>query len=616
MEPENTDNGREPISPRAAEDILFDIDSPRVQPTGSSDNISEMAPKNEQGTPSYLEPTSDNWLKEVLRNKNENKVNDVRANESTMSVEHDFVCMNNPSTVGAEENVGHISENKNDDTSDGELLDDCQRSSMDTEPVVDHFSQASSCIENKDTIQRPEDINMTCLNNNRSAEMLYQKNANLQDQYVDTTVSECVCEPEHYDRNIDVTVSLSNIIIQQKDSQSDSDSEFDFELRPVEKKDQTDSVMTVNSNVPIGIARSGNVSVAASGLEVEPYKAAQKPMAVIKPTTVIKGNAASLKQQQQIQTNVHVLPTCPLDSETQHVLEVAQAQWDNVTTIQAGFMVADKRLQGAVPMVVETVMPMSPQELENAFRIEDFSSVKPNIRPTVEKHGFASFVNLLFGPPKLHRNLHIDRDRVFCIAASQLCNDNNVHLRTLQTIFRCLTGSKFDCPRFGSHWEEIGFQGTDPATDLRGTGMLSLMNLLHLLKDPRKHMIANDIYKLSLHPTQNFPFCVMSINLTRITLQTFREELLNKQCNQRCEVFGVINDFYTGLYLYLYQVWKGQGKTILDSGFVLKDVELQAKKNPKGVLKNLTEYMNKKTVTITKKSPDTGDNNFMNICDN
>lgn len=39
-------------------------------------------------------------------------------------------------------------------------------------------------------------------------------------------------------------------------------------------------------------------------------------------------------------------------------------------------------------------------------------------------------------------------------------NNNETHNRVLQTIYRCLTGSRFDCQRFGSHWEEIGFQGT------------------------------------------------------------------------------------------------------------------------------------------------------------
>jgi hypothetical protein len=31
--------------------------------------------------------------------------------------------------------------------------------------------------------------------------------------------------------------------------------------------------------------------------------------------------------------------------------------------------------------------------------------------------------------------------------------------------------------RRGSHWQELGFQGDDPATDLRGCGMLGLLQV-------------------------------------------------------------------------------------------------------------------------------------------
>jgi len=38
-------------------------------------------------------------------------------------------------------------------------------------------------------------------------------------------------------------------------------------------------------------------------------------------------------------------------------------------------------------------------------------------------------------------------------------NDDEIHVRVLQTIYKILTGSKVDGPRFGSQWEQIGFQG-------------------------------------------------------------------------------------------------------------------------------------------------------------
>lgn len=38
-------------------------------------------------------------------------------------------------------------------------------------------------------------------------------------------------------------------------------------------------------------------------------------------------------------------------------------------------------------------------------------------------------------------------------------NSQPVHMRVLQTIYKRLIGSRLDCPRFGPHWENIGFQG-------------------------------------------------------------------------------------------------------------------------------------------------------------
>lgn len=44
----------------------------------------------------------------------------------------------------------------------------------------------------------------------------------------------------------------------------------------------------------------------------------------------------------------------------------------------------------------------------------------------------------------------------------------------LYTIYTSLKHTDY-CRRYGNHWEDIGFQGTDPASDLRGTGMLGIL---------------------------------------------------------------------------------------------------------------------------------------------
>uniref|UniRef100_A0A3B4BG81 ELMO domain-containing protein n=1 Tax=Periophthalmus magnuspinnatus TaxID=409849 RepID=A0A3B4BG81_9GOBI len=220
---------------------------------------------------------------------------------------------------------------------------------------------------------------------------------------------------------------------------------------------------------------------------------------------------------------------------------------------------------------VESIQPSTPtplisfNEALQYFQTTDLGD--KNIQPTIRRTGLAAITHFLFGPPRLHRELLEERDLVFAIA-QPVDNSQPIHMRALQTIYKRLVGSKLDCPRYGVHWETIGFQ-TDPATDLRGTGFLGLMHSLYFVMDPEMLPLARDIYKLSLHPTQNFPFSVMSINMTRIALQVLREEALS-ECNRRQQVVGVLNEFYVATYLHLYQLWKTQQKTIADSGFVLK----------------------------------------------
>ncbi|XP_033632680.1 ELMO domain-containing protein 3-like isoform X1 [Asterias rubens] len=264
----------------------------------------------------------------------------------------------------------------------------------------------------------------------------------------------------------------------------------------------------------------------------------------------------------------------------------AKAEWEAIGTIQPGEDVTEGN-EGSI-----NVTPLiSFNETLAFFQRINMQPYLSKIKPTVHRSGFAALRHLIIGPPKVKASLHEERNLVFGIAQCPFDDTEEVHRRVLQTIYKQLTGSTLDCPRYGSHWEQIGFQGVDPATDLRACGFLGLMMMLHLVMDPVRLQVAKEIYRLSLHETQNFPFSVMSINMTRIALQCLREDCLSRECNRRKQVFGVINDFYAGIFLQVYQIWKHQQKTIKDSGFVIKDVELEAKKNPRDVIKSLETYL-------------------------
>lgn len=225
------------------------------------------------------------------------------------------------------------------------------------------------------------------------------------------------------------------------------------------------------------------------------------------------------------------------------------------------------------------------------FQSVDLSSFKKRIQPTIQRTGLAALRHCLFGPPKLHQGLREERDLVLTIAQCGLDSQNPTHGRVLQTIYKKLTGSKFDCALHGDHWEDLGFQGANPATDLRGAGFLALLHLLYLVMDSKTFLMAQEIFRLSHHHIQQFPFCLMSVNITRIAIQALREECLSRECNRRQKVIPVVNSFYAATFLHLARVWRTQQKTILDSGFVLKDLEALAKKSPKRLLKTLDDYL-------------------------
>ncbi len=54
------------------------------------------------------------------------------------------------------------------------------------------------------------------------------------------------------------------------------------------------------------------------------------------------------------------------------------------------------------------------------------------------------------------------------------------HEILIKTIYFRLT--KKQAKRTGAHWVDIGFQGTDPATDLRTNGMFGLLQMLYLVE--------------------------------------------------------------------------------------------------------------------------------------
>ena len=140
----------------------------------------------------------------------------------------------------------------------------------------------------------------------------------------------------------------------------------------------------------------------------------------------------------------------------------------------------------------------------------------------------------------------------------------------LHTIYMRLTG-KPARTRMGSHWEEVGFQGSDPSTDLRGVGVLALLNLSYLIHHSFPN--AKTLFELSCdRGGQEFPLATLSINVTGIALQALRFGLLHAYAERKGSVVKALNDYYVGVFYRFHEVWTLGGKTMNDSGWVIKEL--------------------------------------------
>lgn len=167
--------------------------------------------------------------------------------------------------------------------------------------------------------------------------------------------------------------------------------------------------------------------------------------------------------------------------------------------------------------------------------------------------------------------MHDERLKIFVIATEHFDHSNKFHYACLYTIYSKLTDNVISgLKKFGQHWEEIGFQGTDPSTDFRGVGILGLFQLTFFVLEPDTRKLSKEIYQMSLDSHQHFPFAITSMNITQISLQTLRQGLLNRAINKSGSVLKTFNQFYFGVFLSFFSIWKKEKKTIVDTGYVFK----------------------------------------------
>eukprot|EP00026_Physarum_polycephalum_P003210 Phypoly_transcript_03220.p1 GENE.Phypoly_transcript_03220~~Phypoly_transcript_03220.p1 ORF type:complete len:700 (+),score=127.66 Phypoly_transcript_03220:236-2335(+) len=132
--------------------------------------------------------------------------------------------------------------------------------------------------------------------------------------------------------------------------------------------------------------------------------------------------------------------------------------------------------------------------------------------------------------------------------------------------------------RVSEQWKSLGFQGTDPATDFRGMGLLGLEQLVYFAE---KH---NDIFRKIVNgqiarKEREYPVAVAGINITQKLYDILK---INDEAGQDTTIFPIIfshNHAFEEMYCTTFQVldhtWDDMNASYMDFPKVLAAVQKQ-----------------------------------------
>ena len=92
----------------------------------------------------------------------------------------------------------------------------------------------------------------------------------------------------------------------------------------------------------------------------------------------------------------------------------------------------------------------------------DYSAVESLVRTADE----VSFISKMMSSKLSYPHCDADFRLPFLIAQLDYSPNDPIHFKILRTIYSSLTGITSPLSMTGPHWDDIGFQGLDPCTDI------------------------------------------------------------------------------------------------------------------------------------------------------
>ena len=122
-------------------------------------------------------------------------------------------------------------------------------------------------------------------------------------------------------------------------------------------------------------------------------------------------------------------------------------------------------------------------------------------------------------------------------------------------------------------------------TNIPTKGLLGLIQATYLTTTPELIPFARSALALARNPDQEFPFLVLSINVSRIALHALRDGLLNRLVMEEESAWTTVNTFYAAVLHHVVERWRREHLTITSSGCVLQEAEKISRSSPASLVR-------------------------------
>ncbi|KAK6744015.1 hypothetical protein RB195_010985 [Necator americanus] len=195
--------------------------------------------------------------------------------------------------------------------------------------------------------------------------------------------------------------------------------------------------------------------------------------------------------------------------------------------------------------------------------------------------------------PKHHLESNsLKRERTLLLALSTVpyCLASTTQWSILRAFYSAVATFALDdpslaseCPRKGNHWQIVGFQGSDPATDFRGTGILGLIQLYCVVKNLPESKLAT-IVQLSRGEPNDFPLAVVGINITALLVARLRNGELLESAVACGGYLKAINQLYQSSLVLFCKQWKEENCSVKDCQHLLNRIDSLLRHSQKTLL--------------------------------